>query len=247
MPDSLGWRKKFAVLIPSTNTIVEPQYHMMSVPGVTVHTGRVYVSNPDTSSGAAFRSMLDQLKADMESAITRVASAEPDYFVMGLATDALENGVEGNREIVKLIKDRTGLDTAMSAQAVQRALNHYNVKRIGVLTPYNEATNKNVIQFFDDLGFEVPSIKALNFPNAIAFAHEPEESVRSALAEVNSDKVEAVVQSGTNVNTVRLADEAERWLGKPVITYNAATWWMALRENGIEDKLYGFGRLLREF
>ena len=46
---------------------------------------------------------------------------------------------------------------------------------------------------------------------------------------------------------VRLAAEAERWLHKPVIAINAATWWMALRDNGIEDKLYGFGRLLEEF
>ena len=44
----------------------------------------------------------------------------------------------------------------------------------------------------------------------------------------------------------QLADEAERWLGKPVIAINAATWWMALRENGIEDKVHGFGSLLRD-
>jgi len=44
----------------------------------------------------------------------------------------------------------------------------------------------------------------------------------------------------------RLADEAERWLGKPVIAINAAIWWMALRDNGVEDKVYGCGRLLRE-
>ena len=43
-----------------------------------------------------------------------------------------------------------------------------------------------------------------------------------------------------------LADEAERWLGKPVIAINAATWWMALRDNGIEDKVHGYGSLLRE-
>jgi maleate isomerase len=45
---------------------------------------------------------------------------------------------------------------------------------------------------------------------------------------------------------VRLADEAERWLGKPVIAINAATWWLALRNNHITDKVYGCGRLLRE-
>ena len=43
-----------------------------------------------------------------------------------------------------------------------------------------------------------------------------------------------------------LADEAERWLDKPVIAINAATWWMALRENGIDDQLQGYGSLLRE-
>ena len=35
--------------------------------------------------------------------------------------------------------------------------------------------------------------------------------------------------------------------GKPVIAINAATYWMALRDNGIEDKVYGVGRLLSEF
>ena len=34
---------------------------------------------------------------------------------------------------------------------------------------------------------------------------------------------------------------------EPVIAVNAATWWMALRDNGINDKLQGFGSLLRDF
>ena len=64
-----------------------------------------------------------------------------------------------------------------------------------------------------------------------------EATLRQALQEVNSDKVDVLVQAGTNLSMVRLADEAERWLNKPVIAVNAATWWMALRDNGINDKL----------
>ena len=45
---------------------------------------------------------------------------------------------------------------------------------------------------------------------------------------------------------VRLADEAEGWLAKPVIAINAATLWHAYREHGFDDKLYGFGALLRD-
>ena len=35
-------------------------------------------------------------------------------------------------------------------------------------------------------------------------------------------------------------------LSKPVIAINAATYWHALRINGIEDRMEGFGRLLAE-
>ena len=44
-----------------------------------------------------------------------------------------------------------------------------------------------------------------------------------------------------------LADEAERWLGRPVLAINAAMFWDALRRVGIPDQVDGFGRLLREY
>ena len=43
-----------------------------------------------------------------------------------------------------------------------------------------------------------------------------------------------------------VAAEAERWLGKPVLASNAVTWWMALRDNDIQDRIFGFGRILSE-
>jgi hypothetical protein len=45
----------------------------------------------------------------------------------------------------------------------------------------------------------------------------------------------------------RLAGLAEFWLGKPVIAINTATYWAALRGNGIADKVEGFGSLLAKF
>jgi maleate isomerase len=80
----------------------------------------------------------------------------------------------------------------------------------------------------------------------VAIAQVGEGELRRAINEVNGPDVDAIVQCGTNLSMVRLADEAERWLDKPVIAINAATWWMALRDNGVEDRLWGFGSLLRE-
>ena len=63
--------------------------------------------------------------------------------------------------------------------------------------------------------------------------------------EMGIRSVVAHSQADAHSLPVRLADESERWLGKPVIAINAATWWMALRENGIEDRVHGAGGLLR--
>ena len=70
---------------------------------------------------------------------------------------------------------------------------------------------------------------------------------RAALRKLDGDDVDAIVQVGTNLSMVKLAATAEMWLGKPVIAINTATYWHALRANGITDKLEGFGRLLEEF
>jgi len=66
------------------------------------------------------------------------------------------------------------------------------------------------------------------------------------LRELDGPDVDAIIQVGTNLSMVRLAAEAEGWLGKPVIAINTATYWHALRANGINDRIEGFGRLLTD-
>ena len=70
---------------------------------------------------------------------------------------------------------------------------------------------------------------------------------RDALRRLDGDDVDAIVQVGTNLSMVRIAAAAELWLAKPVIAINTATYWHALRANGIRDQKPGFGRLLEAF
>lgn len=249
MTDALGWRRKFGVLAPSTNTIVEPDFYGMSVPGVTAHFSRIHIRDQNLGSDEAFERLLEQIRVEINYAIDRVMTCAPDYLVMGMSAETFWDGVDGNRAFIQRVSDRTGqgLRVATGAEACERALQLFGAKKIGVVTPYQPIGDRNVVRFFGDLGFEVAAIKGLKCPTAIAIAHVTEDELRAALLEVNVPGVDALVQVGTNLSMVRLADEAERWLKKPVLAINAATWWMALRDNGIADKVYGAGRLLREF
>ncbi len=245
MTDALGWRKKFGVIAPSTNTIVEPEFYGMAVPGVTAHFSRIHIRNQVMDTDDGMQRLLDQIRAEIGGACERVMTAEPDYMVMGMSAETFWDGVEGNRAFIKQITDITGLQVATGAQACERALNLYGAKKIGIVTPYQPVGDENVVKFFTELGFEVTAIKGLKCPTAVSIAHVTQDELRDAILEVQAD-ADAVVQCGTNLSMVTLADEAERWLHKPVIAINAATWWMALRDNGIEDKVYGAGNLLRE-
>lgn len=245
--DALGWRKKFGVIAPSTNTIVEPDFYRMSVPGVTSHMSRIWIRNQNLQDDAAFEALLAQIRDEIQYAVQRVMTAEVDYMVMGMSAETFWGGVAGNREFIANIKEWSGLDVATGAEACERALHLFGAKKIGLVTPYQPIGDENVIQFFSEIGFEVVRIKGLRCPTAVSIAQVSEAELRQALQEVDGEDVDALVQAGTNLSMLQLADEAERWLGKPVIAINAATWWMALRDNGIDDKVYGCGRLLREF
>lgn len=246
MTDALGWRRKFGVIAPSTNTIVEPDFAALALPGVTSHFARIHIRNQDLSSDESFEHLLVQIREEIGFACERVLTCEPDAMVMGMSAETFWGGVEGNRQFVAQIKGITGLEVATGAEACERALHLFGARRIGVVTPYQPVGDENVVRFFNEIGFDVARIKGLRCPTAVSIAHVTEDELRAALLEVDGPDVDALVQCGTNLSMVRLADEAERWLGKPVIAINAATWWMALRSNGIDDKIHGAGRLLRE-
>ncbi len=107
--DALGWRKKFGVLAPSTNTIVQPDFHRMEVPGVTSHTARIHIRDQDLSSDQAMLRLLDQIRDEILRAIDRVKTAEVDYLVMGMSAETFWGGIEGSKAFVKRLEDYSGL------------------------------------------------------------------------------------------------------------------------------------------
>jgi maleate isomerase len=246
MTDALGWRRKFGVIAPSTNTIVEPDFHRMGVPGVTSHFSRIHIRDQNMDGDAGMERLLEQIRDEIGAACERVLTCEPDYMVMGMSAETFWGGVEGNKQFVKQIHDITGLRVATGAEACERALKLYGARRIGVVTPYQPVGDANVRRFFTEIGFEVDRVIGLKCPTAVSIAHVTEAELRTALRALAEGEVDALVQCGTNLSMVTTADEAERWLGLPVIAINAATWWMALRDNGIDDKVFGAGSLLRE-
>ena len=247
MPDAAGYRIKFGVIVPSTNTVVEADYNRMAPHGVTFHTGRMYIEHPAMDSDASFEALLVQIRGSIKVAIRDVMTCKPDALIMGMSSETFWGGVEGNAQFIERVKAQAGLSIATGASACRAALERHGVRRIAVLSPYQPVSDRQVTRYFEEAGFSVVRFKSLRCPTATSIAEVPEGQLLPIIRdELNGADVEAIVQVGTNLSMVRLADEAERWLGKPVLAINAVTLWHALRANGIADRMHGFGSLLRE-
>ena len=246
--DSLGHRMKFAVLVPSTNTAVQPEFDDMRPPGVTNHTGRISIPNNRITSDADFSALMVAIKAAMMQAVDDVLTCEPGHLILGMSAETFWDGVEGSEQLRERLLARGAPGVTLASDACQAALNAYGgVKRIGVITPYMPVGDVQVRRFFGECGFDVSALIGLKCPSPTLIAHVTPDRLLSAIHELDATGVDAIVQVGTNLAMAKVAAVAEAALGKPVVAINTATYWHALRTNGLKDKMTGFGRLLSEF
>jgi len=248
MRDALGWRRKFGVMGPSTNTIVQPDFDAMRPVGVTNHYSRIFTPNADAVSNESFRAGVDVIGGNTLDAVRSVMTAGPDYLVMGMSAVTFFGGIKGADAFIRSVEDLSGLRISVGSHACTAAMRAYGgIRRIAVLSPYWPVMNAEVANYFGEQGFEVVRDIAMQAPSWTGIAAITTAQCREALRALDGDDVDAIVQVGTNLSMVKLAAAAELWLGKPVIAINTATYWHALRANGITDKAEGFGRLLEEF
>ena len=83
MKDVLGYRAKFGMLGPATNTIVQPDFDDMRPKGVTNHYSRIYVENASAISDETFMAGTMIISENTLDAVRGVLPCAPDYFGYG--------------------------------------------------------------------------------------------------------------------------------------------------------------------
>ena len=245
MRDVRGGRAVFGVMGPSTNTIVQPDFDDLRLPGVTNHYSRIVVEDAQAVSDETFLAGTIEISNNTLDAVASVMTCRPDYLVMGMSAVTFYNGTAGAADFRKRIEDAADVGVSIGSESLSAALEALGgIKRVAFLSPYFPVANAQVSKYLGDCGYDVVRDACLRCPSWTAIARVPEDYLTGIIRELDGDDVDAICQVGTNLSMIRLAGEMERQLGKPVIAINTATYWHALRSNGINDPIYGFGRLL---
>ena len=228
---------RIGLLVPSSNTTMEPDFYTMAPKGVTVHTARMRLSE-------VTRDALIQMAEDTEKSTDLLATAGVDVIVYGCTSGSLVDGVEWEEMLVERIEKGTGIPAVSTSGAVIEALRTLGAEQIGVATPYSEELNALEKTFLENLGFQVSSMKGLGLLDNLSIGRVSLRTVEALVQKV-ADKADTIFISCTNLHAVDLIKSLEEELGKPVVTSNQASMWATLRGK-ISYGVDGFGELMKK-
>ncbi len=233
--DTLGFRAKIGVIVPSTNTAVEPELAMMQPVGVTNQVGRMAIANMALDSPEAFEALIAAFAESQQAAVESIMSCAPDHLILGLSSETFWTDAAQGKQEIDALRKTAGVGVSAASEATVHCLHEFGLRRIAVLSPYQSAGDSRVRSFFESSGIEVTKVEGLRCTSPRAAAEVSRKDLARSLLELSKSGADAIVQVGTNLPTASLAREAFDWLGLPVLAANTVLYRDALRHLGVLD------------
>lgn len=234
------WRAKIGFVVLATEQTIEEDMFRVAPSGVGVHFSRVWMENAITAK------TLNTVGEELAGAAAKILPNE-NLNVVCYACTSGSMVLGENRVAAELNKGApNALATSLIASVIS-ALNAFNVRRIVVGTPYIDELNEMEKKYLENQGFQVLDIHGLNITNDSSMVKVTPDFIKEFALSIDNPKAEAIFISCGALRSLDVVDEIEKIAQKPVIVSNQAMIWETLRLAGIQDRIDGYGRLLREF
>jgi maleate isomerase len=245
--DNLGTRAKIAVVVPATNTTVQPEYELLRPAGVTNHVTRMLLPPRPVDDMDTYRKALATEEGKLLEALDLVLPCEPHVVAHGHSIHSFRGTVDHAQAEVRRLETYCERPFVTPSIAVLRGLEAMGRPgRLGIVTPYWGPAGDVIADFFRSAGYPAVELVNLEARGPTSVSRIPSERIHAAFDALASAGVEAFVHVGTALPVTAITDAIERKHGRPLVGVNVATYWAALRAIGIADRIAGFGRLVAE-
>jgi maleate isomerase len=174
-----------------------------------------------------------------------MASSGVDLVVLGGVTINLSRGYANADRMLAELSSELGVKVTSSAAAQNKALAALGAKKLVVARPYPQLGEFNLSEY---AGRAVLGAVTANTP-----FRDVARLKRSVALELGRQAMgaypdaDAIMFPSPHWPVVDAIEPLEREFGVSVMSALQAIVWQALRLTGIDDRIDGFGRLLREF
>ena len=230
---------RIGLLVPSSNTTVEPEFYRALPREVTLHTARLFLTQiaPDA---------IEAMVSDLETQSKLLASADVDVIVLGATAPSFLKGLGYDRSLIGKIEAATGKRATTTSTALIEALRHLGVSRVVLGAAYDDKVNAIAKAFLEANGLRVLAAHGLGMVDNLAVGRLGSDSAYELGRRIDRPDAEAIVLACTNWKTMDAIEKLERELRKPVVSTTQASLWAALRAVGRIEGVPGYGQLLRD-
>ena len=229
---------RIGVIVPSVNTVLEPDVLGALPSGVAAHFTRI-LNSEDTEE------QLAGMRDEAGRAAWLLSHTGARAIAFGCTSGTFLKGLAYDRDVVRLMAGEAHVACVTTSGCAVDALRAVGARRVQLFTPYAEWLTRRGEAFLKECGFDVVGIAYRDLAADKMCDVAPEEIAAWAATSLEK-KADAIFISCTNFRAMAAADAIERQTGVPVVTSNQATLWGTLRAAGVTARIRGYGRLLAD-
>lgn len=235
---------RIGVLVPFTNTNLEPDMSLLRPDGVSMHFARLGGYDQDAIPDADQMAGLGA--SDLEGPLELLLGVRPDVILYGCTSATLTHGSAFDRDLAARVQEQSGAETVTAAGALVSALQALGVKRVAFASPYVPAINDKAISFLQENA--ITTMSRADVEDVLDNYGQGEmapDAVHALGLRADCAEAEALVLSCTDMRSVEVIDRLEQTLGKPVVCSNQAMIHATEKALGLNTSREGYGRLLQ--
>jgi maleate cis-trans isomerase len=208
-------RQRVGVIVPSSNTVVEPELAGLLPPALTMHVARVGMGGDLV---AAIGAMADDLLPE----VRKLAQVEPSALAFACTSASFYDGEGSDVALCEQIAEAAGAPATTATTAGVWALRELGVERVVFCSPYAADVHRRGVERFEAAGFDVVAGDHLGLSKNAEICTTAPEEVAALVRRSWVADADAVFVSCTGLPTADVLAPLSEELGRPVISSNAA-------------------------
>ena len=236
--DDGGVRHRIGLILLSTDIATERDFRRMLPDTVGFHTARVPLVNPITPDN--LRRMGPWLG---QAAATIAEGQRLDVVAYSCPSATVTLGYDA--VAARIHEGRPGVAVVTPISAALDAFQALDIRRISLLTPYQDAVTRPMAEYIQARGCEVASVASFRMADDITMARLSPRAIRAAGERFCDPGADALFIACTAMRATETVAALEDALGKPVFTSIQCLAWGALRASGFQGQVARHGRLFR--
>lgn len=178
----------------------------------------------------------------LTAATRNVLHVEPEVVAYLCNSGSFIKGIDYERSLRDTICRAGAANAITTSGALLEAVQHLNIERISIMTPYDELLTGKLRDFLDEAGCQVVRSEHLGLGGGIWKVNY--RTIAERILGADDPRAEAIFVSCTNLPTYDIIEPLEKMLGKPILTANQLTMWACLGR--MKLPMMGPGRWLLE-